>query len=169
MPNRRALTPRREKFAQIYVETGNASEAYRAAFKTDAMQPNTVWRRAAELLQNGVVAARISDLQAELVKRHAVTVDDLVLKLQTAMTIAEEDRDSKALTAAALGLAKMLGLGTFSKADAPDDTKRKAVVLLPARTDAKTFQEMADEWLAESDERQREMMEYVQRHTGAES
>ena len=35
------LTPKQEKFAQVYVECGNASEAYRQAYNAENMQDDS--------------------------------------------------------------------------------------------------------------------------------
>lgn len=68
-------TPKQEKFCQKYVELGCGASAYRAAYDAENMKPVTVRRKAAELLENGNVAARVRELQASLLKRHEVTVD----------------------------------------------------------------------------------------------
>lgn len=47
------LTPKQEAFAQRFVETGNASEAYRQAYNAEAMKAETVHRKAKELMDNG--------------------------------------------------------------------------------------------------------------------
>jgi len=49
------LTPKQEKFVQVYVECGNASEAYRRVYNAGSMKPQTVNKRASELLLNGVI------------------------------------------------------------------------------------------------------------------
>ena len=54
----RGLTPKQEKFAQVYVETGNASEAYRAAYACERMKSATVNRRAFDQLENGGAGGR---------------------------------------------------------------------------------------------------------------
>lgn len=73
------LTPKQEAFAQAYIETGNASEAYRRAYNVSAgTKPNTIEKRACELLKHGKVAGRIAELQAGAQKRHEVTVDRIV-------------------------------------------------------------------------------------------
>ena len=60
------LTQTQEKFCQYYLDTdGNASEAYRMAYDTSNMQPDTVWSTASRLLDNCKVAARISEIRAE--------------------------------------------------------------------------------------------------------
>ena len=59
------ITPKQEKFAQIYVETGNASEAYRQAYSSKA-KPETVYVKASELLSSGKVSVRVRELQDEM-------------------------------------------------------------------------------------------------------
>ena len=58
------LTPKQEQFCHEYLKTGNASEAYRAAYNTSKMKENTIWRSAKEVMDNHKVAARIAQLQA---------------------------------------------------------------------------------------------------------
>ena len=44
------MTPKQEHFARLYVETGNASEAYRQAYNAENMKPETVTNEAYKLL-----------------------------------------------------------------------------------------------------------------------
>ena len=60
------LTPKQEAFARAYVETGNASEAYRKIYNASRMKPETVNRKAKELLDNGKITARVDELRARL-------------------------------------------------------------------------------------------------------
>ncbi len=46
------LTPKQEKFCLAYLETGNASEAYRRAYNAAKMKAATVNRNAKALLDN---------------------------------------------------------------------------------------------------------------------
>ncbi len=75
------LTPKQEKFCNGYVETGNASEAYRNAYNCKNMKPETVNRKAFELLNNGKITARIAELQAELQRRSDIKKDEAVKAL----------------------------------------------------------------------------------------
>lgn len=76
------LTPKQEAFCLAYVETGNASEAYRRCYdvKPDT-KPEGIWVSACELLKNPKVAVRVAELQEEARKRNAVTVDRVVQEL----------------------------------------------------------------------------------------
>lgn len=69
------LTVKQELFSQKYCESGNASYAYRHAYDAKNMLPATVNRKAAELLKNGKVTARVRDIQKEAKKRFEITVD----------------------------------------------------------------------------------------------
>jgi phage terminase small subunit len=64
------LTAKQEAFCLAYLETGNASEAYRRAYNVSpATKPNTVEKRACELLKNGKVTGRITELQSRAAEK----------------------------------------------------------------------------------------------------
>src|SRR5690554_3012969 len=63
-----ALIPKQEKFAQLYVELGNASEAYRQAYDSKA-KPESVHVAASKLLSDNKVALRVEELQDELAEK----------------------------------------------------------------------------------------------------
>lgn len=62
------LTPKQEAFCQAFIETGNASEAYRRAYNAEKMKAETINVKACELLKNGKVAVRVEQLQAKAKK-----------------------------------------------------------------------------------------------------
>ncbi|MGJ7508693.1 terminase small subunit [Variovorax sp. GT1P44] len=106
------LTPKREKFAQAFVETGIGAEAYRRAFSVrPGTKPTSIVVSASKLLADPNVALRVAQLQAEARKRHALTVDDLVAELDENRGVALKALvpQSAAATAATLGKAKLLG------------------------------------------------------------
>lgn len=104
------LTPKQESFCLTYIETGNASEAYRQAYEAEGMKPETINRKAKELLDNGKITARIEELKAEHAERHKLTVDDLLAELEEARTLAKAKENPNAMTQATMGKAKLLGL-----------------------------------------------------------
>ena len=55
----KSLTPKQERFCLAYIETGNASEAYRIAYDAKGMKPESINRKAKELLDNGKITARL--------------------------------------------------------------------------------------------------------------
>lgn len=67
-----ALTDKQERFAQAVVVGGmSASEAYRSVYSASRMADATVWRKAAELMENGKVAARVAELRNTAKERTA--------------------------------------------------------------------------------------------------
>ena len=69
------LTPKQERFCYGYMETGNASGAYRAAYNAERMKPESVAVQAAKMLASPKIALKIDALRAELKQRHVVTID----------------------------------------------------------------------------------------------
>ena len=109
-----ALTPKQEAFALAYVETGNASEAYRRAYNAAKMKPASVAVNASKLLADAKVALRVQELQAKAVERHEITVDDILRELEEARALAAggEKPQPAAMVAASMGKAKLLGMLT---------------------------------------------------------
>ena len=107
-----ALTIKQEKFAQLVVELGDNSKAYRGAYDASRMKPESVHRKARELIENVKVSARIDELRAEAAKAHRCTVDSLLRELEEARTVALscETPQSSAAVAATMGKAKLCGL-----------------------------------------------------------
>jgi phage terminase small subunit len=108
------LTIKQENFCLVYIETGNASEAYRRAYDAKKSKPETINRTAKELIDNPNIAARIKELREPLIKKAQLTVDDLVKELEEARIAAltAETVQASAATAATMGKAKLLGLVT---------------------------------------------------------
>jgi len=110
MSQTKPLTPKQERFAQLYIELGNASEAYRQSYDASRMKPTTVNRKAKELLDNGKIAARIEELREQHRARHNVTVDSLTDDLDEDRAFARAKGSPAAAVSATLGKAKLHGL-----------------------------------------------------------
>ena len=110
------LTLKQEHFVKAYIETGNASEAYRIAYDADKMKAETIHRKANELISNGKITARIEEMQKEHQERHKITVDNLVDQLEEAARVTKEYLE---------GIAKTYGA--------------EATVTVEARRDRMTF------------------------------
>ena len=106
------LTPKQDNFCRLYIELGNASEAYRQAYDADDMNQNTVNKNASVLLENPKIATRLNQIRSEHMKRHNLTVGDLLKELEEARQAAlgAENPQSSAAVAATMGKAKLLGL-----------------------------------------------------------
>lgn len=67
------LTVKQEKFANLYVELGNASDAYTDAY--DVSKETTkqvIWNEASKLLRNRYVSVRIIELKNELGEQYNI-------------------------------------------------------------------------------------------------
>lgn len=105
-----ALTIKQETFCQRYVETGNATEAYRVAYGTKA-KAETVSPKASRLLATDKVRARVAELrEATLTRVHGVTVASLIAELEEARQVGKERGQASAMAAATMGKAKLAGL-----------------------------------------------------------
>lgn len=109
-----ALTPKQEAFALAYVETGNASEAYRRAYNAGNMKPAVIAVKASELLAHGNVSVRVKELQAAALDEHKITMSDILRELEEARVVAlqQEKPQAAAMVAATMGKAKLLGMLT---------------------------------------------------------
>lgn len=103
------MTPKQEAFCQAYIETGNASEAYRRAYNAANMKPESVNRKAKELLDNGKITARLDALRIAHVERHQFTIDDMIRQLDEDRIFARECATPAAAVSASMGKAKVLG------------------------------------------------------------
>lgn len=83
------LTPKQENFCIAYLETGNASEAYRRSYSAERMKTDTINRKAKDLLNNGKIAARLSELRAPAVAKAQMTVEQHLADLQRLRDLAE--------------------------------------------------------------------------------
>lgn len=110
------LTPKQENFCQLFIELGNASEAYRQAYDADSMNENTVNREAKRLLDNPKITTRLELIRKGHQTRHNLTVDDLLQELEDARLKAFEGERAQvsAAVAATMGKAKLLGLDKVS-------------------------------------------------------
>lgn len=134
------MTPKQDKFCQLYVELGNASEAYRRSYDAKGMSAASVNRKAKELLDNGKIAARLGELRAAHAERHAVTVDDIAQMLREDREFARQHAKPSACVAATMGLAKLYGHLSYKT----EITGRDSAELIPTRTDDEARNMLAD-------------------------
>lgn len=103
------LTPKQENFCLAYLETGNASEAYRRAYDAGGMSDTSINRKAKELVDNGKIAARLAELRAPVIAKAQLTVEDLLAELEEARQLAMGTESAAPAVAATMGKAKLLG------------------------------------------------------------
>lgn len=91
---------------------GNASEAYRYAYRCENMKDATIRNKASDLLKKGDIRVMLNELKEDAQERAQLTVEDLIAELEENRQAAlrAETVQSSAATAATMGKAKLLGL-----------------------------------------------------------
>lgn len=81
--NLHMLTQKQEAFCNYYIETGNASEAYRRAYSCSKMKNEIINVKACELLQNGKVTVRVQELQKEAKNKFDLSKERILVELSS--------------------------------------------------------------------------------------
>ena len=103
------MTPKQADFVRLYFELGIASEAYKQAYNSTG-KPNTLHRKANELLKHPIIKSEIEAMQEQARERNQVTIDNVVDELEEARQLAKQSGNAAAMVSATLGKAKVLGL-----------------------------------------------------------
>ena len=107
---KRHFSDKMEKFCLAYVETANAAESYRIAYNTEKMAEKTIQREGYNLLQRPQIQERLEELRGQVMDRHQITVDTLLMELEEARRLALTTKKAAAAVTATMGKAKLLGL-----------------------------------------------------------
>lgn len=67
------LTPKQEKFAQEVASGKSQADAYRAAFDCAKSKPETIYKRASELMADGKVSGRVAELRGMIADKLAIS------------------------------------------------------------------------------------------------
>lgn len=105
-----ALTQKQEAFCIAYMETGNATEAYRRAYDTSKMSPTTINRCAKDVIDHPKISARLAELRAPIIEKAQITVEDLLAELEEARKLAIDTEAPGPAVSATMGKAKLLGM-----------------------------------------------------------
>ncbi len=105
------LTLKQDLFVLAYIETGNATEAYRQAYDVVKWKPQSVNRCAHAMMANIKIVSSVAERRAAHAKRHNVTLDSLTIELEEARKLAMTAREgAAAAVAAVMGKGKLHGL-----------------------------------------------------------
>ena len=128
------LTPKQEAFAMAYVESGNASKAYKAAYDVNEnTNNNSISVEASKLKNSPKITLRILEMQEDMRERHEVTIDGLTKELEYARVTAQENGQASAMVSATMGKAKLHGLLTDkAQISSPDETMKPTTIVLVA-------------------------------------
>lgn len=103
------LTQKQEAFCLAYVETGNASEAYRRSCDVgEDTKPESIWQAASHMLADIKVQSRVRELRDLARELTMVTVGSLTEELEAARQLAMKDeKGASAAVSAIMGKAKL--------------------------------------------------------------
>lgn len=104
------LTAKQEAFCLAYIETNNASEAYRRSYNADKMKSETINRKAAELMNNGKITARLEQLREPVRERAQITLESHLERLNHLSLMAEQAEQYSAAIKAEESRGKVAGL-----------------------------------------------------------
>lgn len=79
-----SLTGKQERFCQEIVKGQSQADAYRAAYKTKHMKPNTIHSRAYELMKDSEIRARIEEIRGPVVEAVQWSLADRMKELRCA-------------------------------------------------------------------------------------
>ena len=104
------LTHKQEMFCLAYIETGNASEAYRRAYDSSKMKPESVYESASRLLADVKITARLAQLRAPVRDRAQITLESHLERLNHLSLMAEQAEQYSAAIKAEESRGKVAGL-----------------------------------------------------------
>jgi len=84
------LTLKQESFCLAFLETGNATAAYRNSYNAARMKETTVNKRASELLARGEIAGRLAELRQPAIEKAELTLQGHLAELATLRDQAKE-------------------------------------------------------------------------------
>ena len=99
-----------EKAAQVFVETGNKTEAFRQAGYSTNSTEQVITGNVQRLFRREPVLTRVAELQAAQAKLHAVTIESLTAQLREDRQLAYSVKNPSAAVSAVMGMARLHGL-----------------------------------------------------------
>ncbi len=103
-------TSKQQAFVDAILQGNNQSDAYRLAYDTDNMLPETITRNAAELIQNNNVATMIDERQQRLSRRKEWDLDKIVAEAETNLHLGRELQQVSAANTALAFIGEATGL-----------------------------------------------------------
>lgn len=104
------LTQKQENFCLAYIETGNASEAYRKAYNAAGSSEKSVWELASKMLDNPKVISRLEALREQAARRALLTLERHLEELAALRDEARAEGRYSAAIAAEIARGKAAGL-----------------------------------------------------------
>jgi hypothetical protein len=106
----RKLTPKQESFCIAYIETGRATDAYRAAYSPKTMNAAAIKSEGGKLMAMAKIKERIAELRAPVVKKIGITLERHLRDLEGLRNKADSAGDYGAAIRAEVARGKAAGL-----------------------------------------------------------
>lgn len=75
------LTHKQEEFARFVAEGNTYADAYKKAYNASKMKITTIYVKSSELVSDGKISVRISEIKKEIKDQEKVTLDEAIIKL----------------------------------------------------------------------------------------
>lgn len=92
-----ALTQKQENFCLEYIKCSNASEAYKKCYNVENMKPESIYRKATELMANGTITARLQEIRNKAEAKAIITLEQRKELLSRFAWEEEPDKAMKAM------------------------------------------------------------------------
>jgi len=133
-----SLTAKQEVFAQAVASGKSQADAYRAAFNVKpTTKPETVQANASRLMANSMVAARVAEIRAPIVKKAQITLESHLADLMGLRNMAVKAENFGVALSAEIARGKAAGL-YVEKVDATVNTRELPPVGLDFFASAKS-------------------------------
>ena len=124
------LTAKQDKFARLIAEGRTQADAYREAYNSAKMKPETIQNSAYKLMQNGELTARIDELKKEFTKK---------LDIVSTITVERQIKYTQKV------IQECLKTGDFNNSLKAMDMQNRLIGLYaPTKTDNKTTVEFTE-------------------------
>ena len=85
------LTPKQERFCQEYARIGKANAAYKLAYDSRNMAPETIYTKSSLLLKQDKIRERINEIKQEYAKKYSADKDNVVRTLLNIINVSIDD------------------------------------------------------------------------------
>lgn len=136
----KGMTEKQEAFCVHFVRTGNAAESYRLAYDVaEDARDDWLYVEACQMLDHPKIAPRIEQLREDARKISAYGILDALEELESARTLAHDEKQPGAAVSAVNGKVKLLGLGQPVRVAIGGDKGMGPVQLEAIKADADDF------------------------------
>lgn len=143
------LTPKQEKFAQEVASGKTQADAYRAAYDAKNMKPETIQKRASELMGNGGITGRVAVLREAVARKAQMTLESHLDDLKVLRNMATKEGQLSVAVTAEIARGKAAGVCVerleLTGKNGKDLIPQSGVLVVPAALDAESWEKAVAE------------------------